>query len=31
MTVITKPGLVSPGLARQAVQRLSCLPKGWLP
>ncbi len=31
MTVITKPGIVSPGLVRQAVQRLSCLPKGWLP
>ncbi len=31
MTVLTKPGIVSPGLVRQAVQRLSCLPKGWLP
>jgi len=30
MTVITKPGIVSPGLVRQALQRLSCLPKGWL-
>jgi predicted RNA binding protein YcfA (HicA-like mRNA interferase family) len=30
MTVITKPGTVSPGLVRQAVQRLSCLPEGWL-
>ncbi len=31
MTVITKPGVVSPGLVRQAVQRLPCLPEGWLP
>ncbi len=30
-TVITKPGNVSPGVVRQAVQRLSCLPEGWLP
>lgn len=31
MTVVTKPGVVSPGLVRQAVQRLACLPEGWLP
>ena len=30
MTVVTRPGMVSPGLVRQAVQRLECLPKGWL-
>lgn len=30
MTVVTKPGDVSPGLVRQAIQRLECLPKGWL-
>lgn len=30
MTVVTKPGVVSPGLVRQAIDRLSCLPKGWL-
>lgn len=27
---ITRPGDVSPGLVRQAMSRLSCLPKGWL-
>ena len=29
-TVITRPGDVSPGLIRQAIRELSCLPKGWL-
>lgn len=27
-TTVTRPGTVSPGLVRQAIQRLSCLPKG---
>ena len=30
MTVVTRPGIVSPGVVRQAIQRLECLPKGWL-
>ncbi len=30
MTVLTRPGMVSPGLVRQAIARLSCLPEGWL-
>lgn len=30
MTVVTRPGIVSPGLVRQAIARLFCLPKGWL-
>ena len=30
MTVITQARDVSPGLVRQAEQRLSCLPEGWL-
>ena len=30
MTVVTKPGVISPGLVRQAIDRLACLPKGWL-
>lgn len=30
MTVLTRPGMVSPGLIRQALDRLACLPKGWL-
>ena len=29
-TVITQTNMVSPGVARQAEQRLSCLPKGWM-
>lgn len=30
MTVITQTREVSPGLVRQAIDRLSCLPEGWL-
>ena len=30
MTVVTKPGTVSPGVVRQAITRMQCLPKGWL-
>lgn len=30
MTVVNRPGIVSPGLVRQAIARLACLPKGWL-
>jgi predicted RNA binding protein YcfA (HicA-like mRNA interferase family) len=30
MTVITLTKVVSPGLVRQAIQRLECLPEGWL-
>lgn len=30
MTVITRPGVVSPGLVRTAIDRMKCLPKGWL-
>lgn len=30
MTVVTKPGTVSPGLIRQAIDNMKCLPKGWL-
>ncbi len=30
MTVVTKPGTVSPGLIRQAIQQMTCLPQGWL-
>ena len=30
MTVVTRPGIVSPGLVREAIRRLVCLPKGWL-
>lgn len=30
LTVITRTGVVSPGLVRQAIRRLSCLPEGWL-
>jgi predicted RNA binding protein YcfA (HicA-like mRNA interferase family) len=29
-TVITQTTMISPGLVRQAQQRLSCLPKGWI-
>lgn len=29
-TPVTKPGDVSPGVLRQAIQRLACLPEGWL-
>lgn len=29
MTVVTQTREVSPGLVRQAIQRLSCLPEGW--
>lgn len=29
-TTITRPGTVSPGLVRQAITRLACLPKGWM-
>lgn len=30
MTVITQTRDVSPGLVRQAIDRLECLPEGWL-
>ncbi|RNL81470.1 type II toxin-antitoxin system HicA family toxin [Nocardioides marmorisolisilvae] len=30
MTVITQTRELSPGLIRQAIARLECLPKGWL-
>jgi hypothetical protein len=30
IAVVIKPGDVSPGLIRQAIQRMPCLPKGWL-
>jgi len=30
MTVITKTREVSPGLVRQAQERMKCLPEGWL-
>lgn len=30
LTVVTKQGSVSPGLVRQAIDRMECLPKGWL-
>ncbi|RNL63637.1 type II toxin-antitoxin system HicA family toxin [Nocardioides marmoriginsengisoli] len=30
MTPITQTREVSPGLVRQAIVRLECLPKGWL-
>lgn len=30
MTVVTRTREVSPGLVRQAIDRLACLPKGWL-
>ena len=30
MTVVTRPGIVSPGVVRAAIDRLACLPKGWL-
>lgn len=30
MTPVTKPGEVSPGLIRQAIKRMQCLPEGWL-
>jgi len=30
MTVVTKPGTVSPGVVAQAARNLSCLPEGWL-
>jgi len=26
----SKPGIVSPGLVREAIRRLDFLPKGWL-
>lgn len=29
-TTVTRPGTVSPGLVRQAIIRLTYLPKGWL-
>lgn len=28
--VITRPGTVSPGVVRQTIDRMGCLPKGWL-
>lgn len=30
MTVVTRSPTVSPGVVRQAIARLECLPKGWL-
>jgi len=30
MTVITRSPTVSPGVVRQAIARMACLPKGWL-
>lgn len=30
MTVITQTREISPGLVRQAIQQLECLPEGWL-
>jgi hypothetical protein len=30
MTVITRSPVVSPGVVRQAIARMSCLPEGWL-
>lgn len=30
MAVLTRPGTVSPGVLRDTINRLSCLPKGWL-
>lgn len=30
ITVVTQSRIVSPGVVRQAIQRLSCLPEGWL-
>lgn len=30
MTVVTRPGIVSPGLVRSAIDGMKCLPKGWL-
>ena len=30
MTVVTRQGDVSPGVIRQAINRMVCLPKGWL-
>lgn len=29
-TTVTRPGIVSPGVVRQAIQSMVCLPKGWL-
>lgn len=29
-TVITQSREISPGLVRQAITRMACLPKGWL-
>lgn len=30
MTVITRTTVVSPGLVRQAIRNLPCLPEGWI-
>jgi len=30
IAVVTKPGVVSPGVVADAIRKLACLPKGWL-
>lgn len=29
MAVVTKPGVVSPGVVADVIKKMQCLPKGW--
>lgn len=30
LAVVTKPGVISPGVVADTIKKMKCLPKGWL-